>query len=71
MSDLHYEEARRQARSLLGTSADVFFQKGQPFPARVGVWVKSQFVLVGVGQTFIEALDDARRRQEILKKVEK
>lgn len=64
--DLQYEEARRQARSLLGATADVFFEKSKPFPARVGVWVKSRFVLVGVGLTFVEALADAKTRQEIL-----
>lgn len=65
--DLQYEEARRQARGLLGASADVFLQKGHPFPARVGVWMKNRFILVGAGQTFIEALEDAKARQEMLK----
>lgn len=65
--DLQYEEARRQARALLGVSADVFVEKKALFPVRVGVWVKSRFILVGAGNSFIEALADAKTRQEILK----
>ena len=62
-----YEEARRQARNLLGQHADVEFKREAPFPARVGVWSESnrvkRFVFVGLGATFEAALEDARSRQ--------
>lgn len=64
--DLQYEEARRQARMLLGPSAEVFVEKGKLYPVRVGVWMKNRFILVGAGQTFTEALADARSRQHMM-----
>jgi hypothetical protein len=36
------------------------------FPARVGVWHKQRFILVGAGATFFEALQDAESRQKML-----
>jgi hypothetical protein len=65
--DLTYEEARRKARALLGSCADIFWVKGKPFPVRVVVWVGLRHVLVGVGDSFREALQDVKTRQEILK----
>lgn len=75
--DIQYEEARRRARSLLGVHADIERLKpapGQsptafiPFPCRVGVWLtegnKHRFVYVGMGSTWLEALEDARKRQK-------
>lgn len=64
--DLTYGEAKRQARYLLGQHADVVKSEGQPFPARVGVWMGSRFILVGAGLTWTTALDDARTRQRLL-----
>jgi hypothetical protein len=63
---LTYEEARRKARMLLGNNADVYRVKGKPFPVRVVVWVGLRRVLVGVGNSFREALQDVKTRQEIL-----
>lgn len=64
--DLDYYEARRQARALLGQHADVSKTKLAAFPARVGVWLGPRFVLVGAGQTYREALEDARKRQQMM-----
>lgn len=65
--DIDYYEARRQARALLGQNADVSKSKGiAAFPARVGVWLGPRFVLVGAGQTYREALAEARTRQAVL-----
>jgi len=67
--DIDYYEARRQARALLGQHADVSKAKGvAAFPARVGVWLGARFVLVGAGQSYIEALADARARQGFMEK---
>lgn len=67
--DIDYAEARRQARALLGQSAEVQKLKDL-FPAavraRVGVWLGTRFVLVGVGETYIAALEDVRTRQRLL-----
>jgi hypothetical protein len=57
------------ARVLLGQHSDVEWVKDSPFPARIGVWSKDErgptrFVYVGLGQTFEEALEDARKRQQ-------
>lgn len=66
--DLDYAEARRQARALLGQSAEVTKLKSAPalFTARVGVWLGSKFLLIGVGETYKAALEDARTRQRLL-----
>lgn len=63
-----YSEARRQARMLLGEHSDIEFKKDSLFPARVGVWAKGErgltkFIYVGLGSTFEEALEDAKKRQ--------
>lgn len=66
-ADIDYYEARRQARALLGQHADVSKAKGiTPFPARVGVWMGSKFILVGAGQSYVEALAEAKTRQKML-----
>ncbi len=66
--DLDYAEAKRQARTFLGSSADVEKVKGglAPFAARVGVWLGTRFILVGAGPTFRAALEDARTRQKVV-----
>lgn len=66
--DLDYAEARRQARALLGQSAEVTKVKSAPtmFVARVGVWLGPKFVLIGVGETYRAALEDAQARQRLL-----
>lgn len=64
--DFDYYEAKRQARALLGQHADVNKDKTMLHPARVGVWLQGIFVLVGAGQSYREALDDARSRQKML-----
>ena len=60
--DLDYHEAKRQARAFLGPDADVKKFPTIPFPARVGVWHRNRFVIVGVGTTYTEALADAKSR---------
>lgn len=62
-----YPDARRAARSLLGSSADIEERKGA-FPCRVGVWVKvarghDRFIIVAAANTWEEALKEARERQ--------
>jgi hypothetical protein len=64
--DYTYEDARRRARGLLGANADILVAKEGPYRIRVGVWVSSRFVPVGAGESFREALEDVKRRQEIL-----
>jgi hypothetical protein len=64
--DYTYEDARRRARGLLGANADILVAKEGPYRVRVGVWVSSHFILVGAGESFREALEDVKRRQEIL-----
>jgi hypothetical protein len=62
--ELDYAEAKREARSILGVNADVELvtdAKLPFFPARVGVWQGRKFLMVGAGQTYRAALDDAKR----------
>lgn len=61
---MNYDEARRQARSMLGMKAEVEFAKGKAFPYRVMVVVEGKRVYVGLSNHgFFEALQDARERQ--------
>lgn len=66
---MDYAEARRRARTILGAHSDVEWVVSSPFPARVGVWMKAEgntparFIYVGIGSSFEEALEDAKRRQ--------
>lgn len=65
---MDYAEARRQARAILGQHADLELRAAAPFPCRVGVWSegsqgRKQFIYVGMGLTFEEALNDAQARQ--------
>lgn len=66
--DLDYAEAKRQARALLGQSAEVNKMPSAPlmFRSRVGVWLGSRFVLIGVGETYRAALEDTKTRQKLL-----
>ena len=66
--DLQYEEARREARKLLGKDADI--QRDAPsaapslFSHRVGINSGGRFVIVGAGDSFRAALADAKSRQK-------
>lgn len=69
VGDIDYYEARRKARALLGQHADVMKLERPLSPALVGVYSevaagRREFVVVGSGQSYVEALDDARRRQK-------
>lgn len=66
--DLDYAEAKRQARALLGQSAEVNKMPSAPlmFRSRVGVWLGPRFVLIGVGETYRAALEDVKHRQKLL-----
>ncbi len=68
--DLQYEEARRDARKLLGPSAEIIKgQAGVPFTFMVGVRTKDErFALVGAGDSFRAALEDARQRMKMTPK---
>jgi hypothetical protein len=71
--DLQYEEARREARKLLGESAEVVKgEVGVPFSFQVGVRTKDlRFALVGAGNSFRAALDDAKQRMALRPKTTK
>lgn len=61
-----YEEARRTARAMLGSNAEVEeAPDALAFRFRVGVETGTprRFVWVGVGNSWEEALDDAKARQ--------
>lgn len=75
--DLQYEEARREARKLLGNDAEI--QRDAPrdplvaainavtgpvYTHRVGVNSGGRFIIVGAGDSFRAALADARSRQK-------
>jgi hypothetical protein len=66
--DLDYAEAKRQARAILGSSAEVTKVKNVPtlFAARVGVWHGTKFLLIGVGETYKAALEDVKTRQRLV-----
>lgn len=68
--DITYYEARRQARSLLGQHADVMKLARPFYPALVGLYSevtkgRKEFVVVGAGATYADALLDARQRQAL------
>ena len=74
--NLQYEEARREDRKLLGSDAEI--QRDTPrgplvaainavtgpvFTHRVGVNSGGRFIIVGAGDSFRAALEDAKSRQ--------
>lgn len=69
MGDLSYPEARREARKILGQHSDVMKFERAHFPAVVGVYSETmqghkEFIVVGAGATYAEALEDAKKRQQ-------
>ena len=61
--NMNYSEARRRARSLLGDNAEVQELKNAPvYKFVIGVRLKGQFIPMGAGGTWSEALDDAKKR---------
>ena len=60
---MHYAEARREARRLLGPSAEVNFMSGAPaLKYQVGVRVKGILKLMGAGNSWVEAIPDVKKR---------
>lgn len=61
-----YEEARRRARQLLGSNAEIQHdKKSMVFAYRVGVetGTPKRLVWVGIGNSWEEAMADAQSRQ--------
>ena len=66
---MDYPEAKRRARALFGQHGDAKMWAQPFFPFRVGVWTEvtpgnRQFVVVGVGGSWEDALADARKNQK-------
>ena len=59
-----YAEAKRSARALFGVHGDaVELTQVTPFRYRIGVWTSNRFVVIGAGESWEVAIEDAKSRQ--------
>ena len=57
---MRYEEARRLARQLLGSNAELRTMKAPAFGFHIGVTLKGVFTTAGAGNSWAEAIADAK-----------